>query len=346
MAEEAEKTRNARAEDEQEPVGNPLPRWRGFNLLEMFNTRSTGEWQEDDFAWTSDWGFDFVRLPMCYLLWTDPDDVLKVKEEWLEKIDRAVDLGAKHGIHVCLNFHRAPGFSVNKECEEPFNLWKDKEAQAAFCHHWRVFAERYKGAGNLSFNLVNEPKRPTYEEMTRGDHERVIRACIAEVKEVDPERLVIVDGISWGRDPLPELADLDVAQSCRAYDPHCISHYKASWAHGEQYDEPIWPDARQGYQVWDRRSLESLYDQWSDLARQGVGVHCGEGGCFNKTPHDVYLRWFRDVLEVLTERSIGWALWNLRGAFGVLDSNREDVEYEEFHGHALDRKLLDLLQEF
>src|SRR6478736_5395995 len=29
---------------------------------------------------------------------------------------------------------------------------------------------------------------------------------------------------------------------------------------------------------------------------------------------------------------------------GILDSRREDVEYEEWHGHKLDRKLLDLLK--
>ena len=82
------------------------------------------------------------------------------------------------------------------------------------------------------------------------------------------------------------------------------------------------------------------------LARAGVGVHCGEGGCFNLTPHDVFLRWFRDVLEILTGLGIGLALWQFRGAFGILDSGRADVAYEDFHGHKLDRKLLDLLREF
>ena len=27
----------------------------------------------------------------------------------------------------------------------------------------------------------------------------------------------------------------------------------------------------------------------------GVGVHCGEGGAYNKTPHKVVLAWLRDV---------------------------------------------------
>ena len=58
------------------------------------------------------------------------------------------------------------------------------------------------------------------------------------------------------------------------------------------------------------------------------------------------LRWLRDVLEILKEQNIGFALWNFRGTFGVLDSDRDDVAYEDWHGHRLDRRLLALLQEF
>lgn len=36
----------------------------------------------------------------------------------------------------------------------------------------------------------------------------------------------------------------------------------------------------------------------------------------------------------------------LRGGFGVLDSNRADVAYEDFRGHKLDRKMLDLLRTY
>ena len=40
----------------------------------------------------------------------------------------------------------------------------------------------------------------------------------------------------------------------------------------------------------------------------------------------------------------GWALWNLRGEFGILDSERPDVSYESFRGHKLDREMLELLK--
>jgi endoglucanase len=323
-----------------------LPRWRGFNLLEMFTTHSDGEFRAEDFQWIADWGFDFVRLPMCYTLWTHADSVYHIREPMLEKIDRAITLGQASGIHVSLNFHRAPGYSVNPERTEPFDLWHDDEALKAFCFHWQLFAKRYRGipSDELSFDLVNEPPAPSGPGMTREDHERVMRATVEAIREVDPNRLVIVDGLSWGNDPSPELADLGVAQSCRAYAPMGVSHYKASWVEGEKYPLPVWPGALHGDEVWDRVRLEEHYEQWADLARHGVGVHCGEGGAFNRTPHDVFLRWFRDVLEILTGHNIGYALWNFRGSFGVLDSAREDVEYEDWHGHQLDRKLLMLLQ--
>jgi len=40
-----------------------IPRWRGFNLLDMFTMHSRAEFPEDDFKWIRDFGFDFVRFP-------------------------------------------------------------------------------------------------------------------------------------------------------------------------------------------------------------------------------------------------------------------------------------------
>lgn len=325
-----------------------LPRWRGFNLLDMFTVRSQGNFAEDDFRWMADWGFDFVRIPACYTLWIEGEDVYKPYEPMLEKMDRVVRLGQQYGIHVCLNFHRAPGFSVNMERQEPFNLWKDEAALAAFIFHWELFTRRYKGiaSSQLSFNLVNEPVRPTPDGLTRADHERVMRAAVAAIRKIDPERLIILDGVSWGNETLPELVDLGVAQSCRAYLPMGISHYKASWAGGENYPLPSWPGDMPDGKYWDRQALLAHYQVWAELAQQGVGVHCGEGGAFCYTPHSVTLAWLRDVLDVLTGFNIGYALWNFRGEFGILDSKRKDVAYEDWYGHQLDRQMLDVLRAF
>lgn len=325
-----------------------IPRWRGFNLLEMFTIRSTGDFQEDDFRWMAEWGFDFARLPLCYTLWTNNGDVYDINESMLENIDRVIEYGRVYGIHVDLNFHRGPGYSVNSERAEPFNLWKDQDALDAFIFHWQLFARRYKGISSerLSFNLINEPTNPN-AHMLRADHERVIRAAVAAVREIDPERMIIIDGLSWGNRPCPELADLSVVQSTRAYQPMNVTHYKANWVgDNASWPKPTWPGQMADGQWWDRERLEKHFSPWIELAAQGVGVHCGEGGVFNRTPHAVTLAWLRDVLEILSAAGIGFALWNFRGSFGVLDAGRKDVAYEDWRGHLLDRKLLDLLREF
>jgi endoglucanase len=322
----------------QSVVQKAIPRWRGFNLQYLFTKGRYSKVVEDDFRWTSDWGFDFIRLPMSYRIWTDDKNIYKINEAPFERIDRVVEFGRKYNLHISLNFHRGPGYCINRGWTEPFDLWKDQEALDAFCFHWKYFAERYRGipSSRLSFDLINEPKA------TVKGYERVVRETVKTIRDIDPKRLIIIDGLKVGTEPIPELADLKIGQSCRGYMPGQISHYRASWVDkNSTFPEPIWPG-----RGWDRKRLEQHYQKWADLAKKGVGVHCGECGCYNKTPYEVFFAWFKDVLEILNSHNIGFALWNLRGPFGVVDSGRKDAQYEDFHGHKLDRKLLELLQEF
>ncbi len=85
---------------------------------------------------------------------------------------------------------------------------------------------------------------------------------------------------------------------------------------------------------------------WRDFAAaQGVGVHVGEWGAYFQTPHDAVLAWMRDCLDNWKQAGMGWALWNLRGDFGLVDSGRADVPYEAYQGHQLDRQMLDVLRQ-
>jgi endoglucanase len=288
----------------------------------------------------ADWGFDFVRLPMDYRCWTDPADPYRLDEKVLAEIDQAVEFGRKHGVHVDLNLHRAPGYTVARPPEKR-NLWKDEEAQKQFAFQWRSFAKRYRGIPpqRLSFDLVNEPAR-----VKASVYAKVARQAVAAIRAEDPERLVISDGLQWGREPIAELSDLGIAQSTRGYDPMGVSHYKASWVGGENWPEPKWP-WKKGGRTLDKHWLrQGRIRPWKALQAKGVGVHVGEWGAFKFTPHPVVLRWAEDCLSLWQEAGWGWALWNFRGAFGILDSGRADVKYEAFRGHKLDRQLLDLLR--
>jgi aryl-phospho-beta-D-glucosidase BglC (GH1 family) len=347
------------------PPKNNLPQWRGFNLLDFFSPNpkpTTKPTTEDHFRWMRDWGFDFVRIPMAYPYYLNidrtknitTDDVYKINNEAVDRIDSLVRMGHKYNMHVSLNLHRAPGYCVNAGFNEPYNLWTNEEAQKAFNFHWAMWARRYKNVSSkkISFDLLNEPSMredmndqlSKRSEVPGAIYRKVAKAAAEAIRTENSGHLVIADGNNVGSNVIPEIIDLNIAQSCRGYNPGIISHYKAPWANKdpENLPQPKWP-GQVGKQFLSRTMLEEFYKPWIDLTKKGVGVHCGECGAWNKTPHDVFIAWFSDVLSILSENKIGFALWNFIGDFGVIDSGRTDVAYEDWNGHKLDRKLLNLL---
>ncbi|MRG48321.1 cellulase family glycosylhydrolase [Chitinophaga sp. SYP-B3965] len=347
-------------------AGNKLPNWKGFNLLDFFTPIPAGTGKkttEDHFRWMRDWGFDFVRIPIAYPSYLafdrskqiTPEEVYKIDPERVEAIEKLVAMAHQYNMHVSLNLHRAPGYCINAGFHEPYNLWKDEEAQKAFYFHWNFWAKRFKNisAQKISFDLLNEP---AMREDMNDQHSRitavpgqiyrkVAQEAAAAIRKENPSRLIIADGNNVGTSVIPEIMDLDIAQSCRGYHPGKISHYKAPWANKdvENLPEPKWP-GKVGNEYLSREMLEKHYQPWIDLVKKGVGVHCGECGCWNKTPHAVFLAWFGDVLDILQSNKIGFGLWEFSGDFGVLNSRRADVQYEDWYGQKLDRKLLTLLQ--
>jgi hypothetical protein len=479
----------ARAAELPDASWDRLPRWRGFNLLEKFNAGKNEPFSEEDFRLIAELGFNFVRLPMDYRCWIESGDWRKLREETLREIDEAVAYGKRHGVHVCLNFHRAPGYTVARPPEAK-SLWTDPEAQEVCALHWGAFARRYKGVPNrnLSFNLLNEPAG-----VGPAEHAAAIAKLVAAIRAEDPNRLIICDARQWGSVPCDELIPLKVAQATRGYQPMEVTHYKASWVNLGAAATPAWPTydlsgwlagpgkrdlmeplriagpfegvsalrvrvhqvsaksrlvvRADGQVVLDRlfecgpgqgewresvhrpewNIYQNVYDRdyaadlppgtreiaientegdwmtlgelalrradggedllplrsaygvkaapaayrpgadppfavaggsgrdglrakcvapFKDLEAKGVGVMVGEFGAFNRTPHPVVLRWMKDGLANWKEAGWGWALWNFRGPFGILDSGREDVAYEDWKGHKLDREMLELLQEW
>ena len=326
-----------------EATPRKLPRWRGFNLLNKFGLEwSNSPFEEKDFEWIAELGFNFVRLPMDYRVWTDPSNPYRLREEELREIDRAVRFGEKYKLHVQLNFHRAPGYTVASP-PEPLNLWKDEEVQKICVHHWAQFAKRYKGIPNrrLSFNLFNEPAGVDAEP-----HRKVVERVVEAIRKEDANRLIVCDGRDWGMTPNEDLTALNVAQATRGYYPFRLTHYRAEWVQGSDRWEPVneYP-LREGDTVWDKARLwERWYAPWKALEGKGVGIMVGEFGAYKHTPHAVVLAWMRDLLELWKQAGWGWALWNFRGSFGVIDSERADVQYQSWRGHKLDRPMLELLQ--
>lgn len=137
--------------------------------------------------------------------------------------------------------------------------------------------------------------------------------------------------------------DLPCETSWRA--PRDFRQRFAGWSEGFRSATPsgqprTYPDAGREY------LYRARLKKWDALIEKGVFCFAGEFGVWKRTSHDVTLRIMEDYLKLWKERNMGWALWNLRGGCGVLDSGRSDVEYEDFRGYKLDRKMLELLQRY
>lgn len=350
------------------------PRWYGFNLLEYFSTdtdwmkyfpyKNDGHFREDDFRWIGDWGFNWVRLPMDYRFWTDPNDLMKIDEKKIEPIDRAIRLGEKYGVHVNICLHRAPGECILDDMNETVtgihitkehaSVYLDQSVLDAFVHQWVYFAKRYKGisSAKLSFNIVNEPvdlSPKAGENVAAGmkKYARVARATIEAIRAVDPERLIVSDGYPYGVGPVQELVDTKVIQSRHDYSPSQLTHFRTPWARPQSDEVPVptWPlNDSSGHVISDKETKRRSFSAWAGLASRGVPIHFGEIGCNKYTPAAVANAWFNDTLDLINELHSGWALWNFRGGFGVLDNDRAGAKFKNWHGHQLDVDLLNLLK--
>jgi hypothetical protein len=191
--------------------------------------------------------------------------------------------------------------------------WK----KAVFSEEWKVWQNLY----DLDVT-ADIPAGTRTLEIENVDGDWLAFGEIAFLPAASPQETLLVPGDrEWGRRQQPIRADL---------------------ANAVQPFAPVDSDAKAG--------ADLLWDRWVrpfvELERAGVGVVVGEFGSHRFTPHAVVLAWMRDCLENWKRAGWGWALWNLRGDFGVLDSNRPDVDYERWEGHLLDREMLELLQRY
>ena len=492
-----------------EPTEDWMPgeRWRGFNLQDAHWQKGWIEYDEDDFAFMKEFGFNFARLPLNYRRWLkNPDDWESIDPSKMAFLDRAIKLGRKYGIHIMINLHRAPGYTVAGGKPEPASLWTSSDAERVFLKHWRFIAERYRNVPEemLSFNPVNEPP-VSLDEVA---YARVMSNAVAAIRAVSPKRLVVVDGMGGDRHPCRVLYGMKgVGQATRGYMPEAVSQWKPvrdgveqplpEWplnglapagvaagpskphlaaplelkcaGPGEftllpgrvsggctvvarsggkelsrivlspKQDDAMWRDVkvlknwnitqgtycgawkftlpagardvsivcekgdwmdftridyasadgkrrvsmpfyhrfappvnfRQSLKGWAGEAKgffpvdsagkwekvrygdpgkEYLYRNvvraWDEALAKGVFAFCGEMGPENGTPHNTQLALLEDYLQLFKERNMGWAVWQLKGETGVMDSNRKDVEYENWRGHRLDREMLELLRRY
>ncbi|MCQ2576718.1 MAG: glycoside hydrolase family 5 protein [Treponema sp.] len=333
--------------------------WYGFNVLWFFSAGwKPGEIHvnpnmiridENELDFMAEMGCNFVRVPCDYRFFIHDFKYDEYDEKMLKCLDAAIEKIVSRGMHCSLNVHRGPGYCINGNELEKHNLWKDAIAQDAFTNLWTMFASRYKNYSKdqLSFDLLNEPPSPGQYGLTREIHKAIMARVVESIRKVSPDREIICDGLCGGHVAAPELADLGVTMSGRGYQPFKLTHYQAEWNAKDgsmDWPYPQWPGMEADGKKWNRDALLEFYKPWKEMKDNGCKVHIGECGVYNKVRNETALAWYEDFFSVCNELGFGWALWNFRGPFGIVEHRRENTNWKTMHGMIVDVDLYEMFK--
>lgn len=241
------------------------------------------------------WGFNSVRLPMHYNLYTLPleKEPIKGQNTWLEKgfvmTDSLLSWCKANKIYLILDLHAAPGGQGNDNAisdRDPSlpSLWESEENKAKTIALWVRLAARYKDEPWIGgYDLINEPNWGFKE----GEHKN---GC--DEKE---------------NMPLFQLQK-DITTAIRAIDKkHMIFAEGNCWGNNYNNMLPLWDDnlVISFHKYWNYNNDSSIIKFIDYRKKYNVPIWLGETGENSNA-------WFTDVVQLLEKNKIGWAMWPLK----------------------------------
>ncbi|MBL7474100.1 carbohydrate-binding protein [Robertkochia sp. 1368] len=237
------------------------------------------------------WGFNSIRIPMHYNLFTLPIEEEPVPGEntWIETgfelIDNVLAWAAPHDMYIILDMHATPGgqgrgSEINDYDPSKPSLWESQENRDKLVALWGRIAERYKDHPWIGgYDLINE----THWELPGNTALREIYGRITDaIRAVDTEHIIFIEGNSYANDH---------------------SGLTPPWDDNLVYSfHKYWNTNKPGDLDW----ILPLREQYN------VPLWMGESGENSNT-------WFTDAVTLFENNNIGWAWWTMR-KIGDIDS--------------------------
>ncbi|MBT1695308.1 cellulase family glycosylhydrolase [Fulvivirgaceae bacterium PWU4] len=248
------------------------------------------------------WGFNSVRLPMHYNLFTLPVEKEPVagQNTWLDKgftmVDNLLKWCAANKIYLILDLHAAPGGQGNDAAISDYDktkpsLWQNEENQQKTVALWRKLAERYANEPWMGgYDLINE----TNWNFTPDGHKN---GC-GETNNA----------------PLRKLFT-DITTAIRQVDKHHIIYIEGNcWANNHT---GLWPASDNNlvlsfHKYWNNNDQASLQGMLSLRDQYNVPLWLGESGENSNV-------WFRNAIGLMEENKIGWAWWPMKKIASVVN---------------------------
>ncbi len=230
------------------------------------------------------WGFNSVRLPMHYNLFTLPieDEPVEGENTWLELgfqlSDSLVSWCKQNEMYVVLDLHGAPGgqgydAAISDYDPTKPSLWESVENRNKMAALWKRLAEHYVDEDWVAgYDLLNEPNW----DLPGGTALRSLYVqCTDSIRSVDPDHIIFIEGNWWAN---------DFSGLTPPWDDNLVYSPHKYWSINDEGSMNFATGLRDAY---------------------NVPLYLGESGENSNV-------WFRDAIHLLEGLDIGWAWWPLK----------------------------------
>lgn len=239
------------------------------------------------------WGFNSVRLPMHYNLYTPPVEAEKNGEiTWIEEgftmTDNLLKWCTENKMYLILDLHAAPGGQGNDAAISDYDtskpsLWQSEANQKKMIALWKKLASRYKDNQWIgAYDIINEPNwnftgenKNGCDETSNGPLRALMIAVTKAIREEDPNHLIFIEGNCWG------------------------NNYNGIF--------PLWDEnmALSFHKYWNYNTTASIQKMLDYRTQYNVPIWLGESGENSNV-------WFKDVISLVEKNNIGWAFWPMK----------------------------------
>lgn len=241
------------------------------------------------------WGFNSIRLPMHFALYTLPVDEEPVagKNTWLEKgfamTDSLLQWCKANKMYLILDLHATPGgqgndLNISDRYPDKPSLWDSKANQEKMIALWRKLAARYANEPYIGgYDIINEPnwgfedtndKRGT-NEIKNEPLKKLMVDITKTIREVDPNHIIIIEGNGFG------------------------NNYRGIF--------PLWDNNMvvSFHKYGNFNEVKSIQNFLDISAQNNVPLWMGESGENSNT-------WFTEAIRLAESHDIGWSWWQLK----------------------------------
>jgi aryl-phospho-beta-D-glucosidase BglC (GH1 family) len=230
------------------------------------------------------WGFNSIRLPMHYNLFTLPIEKEPVagQNTWLktgfELTDKLLAWCREDKIYLILDLHAAPGGQGNDrpiadvDTTKP-HLWESEDNQQKTIALWRKLAERFANEQWIGgYDLINETN---YKMEANEPLKKIFMAITKEIRKVDINHIIFIEGNKFANDHtgLTPPWDNNMAYSFHKY--------------------------------WNATTIETIQKYIDIREKFNVPLWMGESGENNN-------EWYKAAVNLFESNNIGWAWWTIK----------------------------------